>query len=99
MENTFNNFIKRLKEMFDSNENFYEIIEDLDGNKDTKYSDLAIELECDACKYLIRGNGQINYERKNILEENGFKVYPGDKDSFGWLTGVIERNDRKLVFG
>lgn len=34
------------------------------------------------------------------LREAGFKCYAGERDSFGWLTGVIEMpSGRKLAFG
>ena len=99
MENTFENFIKKLKEMFDAKEDFYETVKDSCDNNYVEYSDLAKDMEYEACKYLIKSNGGVNYTNKSILEENGFKVYPGEQDSFGWLTGVIERNNRQLVFG
>lgn len=97
MENTFNNFIKELKELFDSEEDFCTIIDE--GLDLVEYNDEANRLSGDACKYLITYDGDVDYKNKRILESNGFKVYPGESDSFGWLTGVIERNNRKLVFG
>lgn len=34
------------------------------------------------------------------LREAGFDCYAGERDSFGWLTGVIELpSGRKLAFG
>ena len=99
MENTFENFITELKEMFDSKDDFYCVQEDVDGIKNTIYSQLALKLSSNACEYLITSNGNVNYDNKKILEDNGFKIYPGEKDSFGWLTGIIERNNRKLIFG
>ena len=42
--------------------------------------------------------------RSNILHlrNAGFRVYPGEQDSFGWLTGWIQlqkRNDERILFG
>ena len=91
------NFVLKLKEMFDAEENFYITVKDSD-DEHIEYSKLAKELEVEACEYLIT-NGMVNYCNKKLLEDNGFKVYPGEKDSFGWVTGVIERNNRKLIFG
>ena len=97
MKNNFNDFVANLKELFDADESFCTVIdEELDS---VEYNETANNLSTDACKYLICSDGRVNYNNKRILENNGFKVYPGDKDSFGWLVGVIERNDRKLVFG
>lgn len=48
---------------------------------------------------LITSNGYCNYKNMRILEQKGFEIYPGEKDSFGWLIGCIQKNDRVLVFG
>ena len=29
----------------------------------------------------------------------GYSIYAGDKDSFGWLTGVVKKAGKCLVFG
>lgn len=51
--------------------------------------------------YLITNGGQCNWENIWILRNNGYSVFPGDSDSFGWLTGCVRKNDdfRILVFG
>ena len=42
-------------------------------------------------KYLITGEGRCNWENMIYLEDKGgFWIHAGEKDSFGWLTGVIE---------
>jgi len=46
----------------------------------------------------------IDNNRPNILQlkNAGFHVYPGEQDSFGWLTGWIQlnkRNDERILFG
>lgn len=97
MENTFDNFIIQLKELFDAEEDFCTTI---DNSLDlVEYNEEAQRLSGTACEYLITSDGDVNYKNKRILEFYGFKVYPGETDSFGWLTGIIERNNRKLVFG
>lgn len=51
------------------------------------------------CNELLINNGQCNWTNINILRNSGFRVFPGDKDGFGWLVGCIQRNgDRKLTF-
>ena len=32
----------------------------------------------------------VNWVAVEYLKQRGYKVYAGEKDSFGWLTGVIE---------
>ena len=34
-------------------------------------------------------NCKPNFDNIEILKQYGFNVFPGDKDSFGWLTGCI----------
>lgn len=59
----------------------------------------------DACDLLITDTGACNWDNIHQLQEEGFKVYAGDKDSFGWLTGCIsirksgEKFNRILVYG
>jgi|GEM_PF-3557074 len=36
---------------------------------------------------LITDGGKPNFDNINLIRENGFDVYPGEKDSFGRLTG------------
>lgn len=43
-----------------------------------------------ADEVLITSEGKPNYESINYLKEHGFNVFPGEKDSFGWLTGCIK---------
>lgn len=51
-----------------------------------------------ATKTLIVGNKVPN----NLIEkmaEYGYEVYPGDRDSFGWLTGCLKTRRGVIVFG
>lgn len=48
---------------------------------------------------LISSGGRVNYKNKKELENNGYKVFPGEKDSFGWLTGCIATKKGIVVFG
>ena len=52
-------------------------------------------------EYLISNDGQCNLDNINILRSNGYKVYAGEKDSFGWLTGCVKKNndERVIVYG
>lgn len=55
--------------------------------------DLADEL-------LITNNGQPNYSVFPILNRYGYRVFAGERDGFGWLTGCIQKgNGPTIVFG
>ena len=57
--------------------------------------------EAEASYYLIKPDGSCNWKNINELEKHGYKVYAGDKDSFGWLIGCIQKNgtNRVLTYG
>lgn len=67
--------------------------------KDPNNSELleAAELEC--CGALITPQGGCNWGNIELIKKRGYNVYPGDRDSFGWLTGVVERGGVKLIYG
>lgn len=46
-----------------------------------------------ATMVLITPYGTCNWMNIRYLREKGYDVYPGEQDSFGWLSGVIERPD------
>lgn len=48
---------------------------------------------------LITQKGQPRYDAMRWLEERGFRVGPGEQDSFGWLTGVIYTRKGRVVYG
>lgn len=49
------------------------------------------KLEFPIEKYLITGDGRCNWDAINYVSKHGnFYIHAGDRDSFGWLTGVIE---------
>jgi len=48
---------------------------------------------------LINADGSCNLDNINHIRQHGYQVYPGDTDSFGWLTWVIAKNGKELVFG
>jgi hypothetical protein len=52
-----------------------------------------------ANKYLITDCGQSNWENINILEKNGFYVYPVEQDSFGWITAAIFTTKGDIMYG
>jgi hypothetical protein len=69
---------------------------DVINNKDTLEIKTIVSL---AEEVLIGQEGQCNWDAIDKLAEQGFAVYPGDKDQFGWLTGCIETTKGVIVYG
>lgn len=46
----------------------------------------------------ITPGGNANYGMVNVFEDNGIKVGPGEVDSFGWVTGLIQTQKGTIVF-
>ena len=53
------------------------------------------------CDELLINRGQCNWENIAILRDAGYRVYAGERDSFGWLTGCVQKKDDKriIVYG
>jgi hypothetical protein len=52
------------------------------------------------CSYLlIDDSGHCNWEAIEELEMRGFYVGPGEKDRFGWLTGIVGTSKGTIVYG
>ena len=49
--------------------------------------------------YLIADDGQPNWQNINTLHNYGYSVNPTEKDSFGWLGAVVEKDGKCLHFG
>ena len=49
------------------------------------------------CDIFITDNGRVDYKNIQTISSYGYKVYPGEYDSFGWLTGVLEFPDGRQV--
>ena len=52
-----------------------------------------------ADKYLVTIDGQPNYDTIELLNDSGFYIGPGERDRFGWLTGIINTKKGMIVFG
>jgi len=53
-----------------------------------------------ACNLFITPYGEINRAQINEFEKFApCKIYPVERDSFGWLIGGIKYNDKKFTFG
>lgn len=52
-------------------------------------------------EFLIANGGLCNWNNIRILRSNGYRVFAGEKDSYGWLTGCVqkENDERVIVYG
>lgn len=51
------------------------------------------DVESLATTVLVTPYGKCNWMNIRYLREKGYAVYSSEQDSFGWLSGVIERPD------
>ena len=57
------------------------------------------KIESMCCDLLIDGSGHCNWELIEELQKRGFYVGPGERDGFGWLTGVVGTLKGYVVYG
>ncbi|MNV40132.1 hypothetical protein D3C71_1317320 [compost metagenome] len=60
---------------------------------------LIDQIEEEAGKVLITRNGRPDFDAINEVREAGYSIFPGDKDSFGWLTLCIRVSRGLIVIG
>ena len=60
---------------------------------------LIQEIKVLACGELIMENGRNHQGGIMALKAAGFRVFCGEKDSFGWLTGCISTDRGIIVYG
>jgi len=49
-------------------------------------------------RVLITHNGRPAFDAMTAMRKHGFRVGPGEQDSFGWVTGVIYTKVGNIVF-
>lgn len=95
----FKELIRALKKLYESDA----VTTEEKGEKffDTNEKNLADYCERLACGELINCDGSCNLSGIAALRNNGYLVYAGEKDSFGWLTGCIQKDgdNRILIYG
>ena len=79
----------KLLQLIDSNETI-----DIDNTRDVHPLVEAVVYLASEC--LVTDN---NYDNIQLLKIAGYKVYPGERDSFGWLTGWVELKRGQILFG
>lgn len=86
--------MKALKELFSSTD-----IEVEDGYFQS--GELVDRAEGLCCEQLIMASGGCNWTNIKVLRDNGYNVFAGERDSFGWLTGCVQKKGdyRILVYG
>ncbi len=48
---------------------------------------------------LITETGANNWDAHEVLKQHGFEVFPGERDTFGWLIGCIQTKKGILCYG
>lgn len=91
--------LKTLEKLYAIQGNSY--VSEYDGRTYFEDDDVAYEAEALCNEKLITNNGLCNWENIRVLRDNGYRVFAGEKDSFGWLTGCVQKNGdpRILVYG
>lgn len=86
--------LKSLEELY-SNENDIFIEEDFISFQD---SELHSRIRGLCNELLITKDGGCNWGNIEFVRSNGYRVFAGEKDGFGWLTGCIRKiNDKRVI--
>ena len=59
--------------------------------------EITDEVEGLCCDLFIAENGSPNYENIFAIRKFGFKVYPTETDSFGWLMAACKKIDTHSI--
>ena len=99
-------YIDDLEELIRSLEILYNSDRPISYEYDSTYfntneDDFADYVEGLCCGLLITNSGSCNFCNIRKLKDRGYDVFAGEKDSFGWLTGCVQKHDddRILVYG
>ncbi len=97
---TVNDFIKKLDMMIETNNYHTSMCED-DG-RTYLHGDEVTEIDYAASEMFILEGGMPDYDKIQTLRDmsNGkYWIFPGETDSFGWLTGCIKTPAGIIVYG
>lgn len=65
----------------------------------TDHSMISV-IRCAATDVLICDNGSPNFEEMDRLyKEYKYFIYPGERDSFGWISACVQTKKGFIVFG
>jgi hypothetical protein len=89
--------LEALEKLYEDQNNIYRE-EGWTGFNESELYNEVVTL-CD--KYLITNGGLCNWDNIRILRDKGYRVFAGEKDSFGWLTGCVQKHNdlRVVVYG
>ena len=59
--------------------------------------EISYEIEGLCSDLFISDNGTPNYSNIHEIRNRGFKVYPTESDSFGWLMAACEKVDTHSI--
>ena len=63
------------------------------------FNGLLEELDSMLSAFLIDKKGRPDYDAHRAIAAFGYRVGPGETDSFGWLTGILYTKVGKIVYG
>lgn len=92
--------LKALEELYDIQDDSYVFEED--GNTYFECdNEIVYNVENLCAEKLIAKGGLCNWSNIRVLRDNGYRVFAGEKDGFGWLTGCVQKNGdpRILIYG
>jgi hypothetical protein len=74
---------------------------DYDGKTYFESNEVTSAVICLCDEKLITEGGRCDWDNIDVLRKNGYRVFAGDRDSFGWLTGCVQKkgDPRILVYG
>lgn len=71
---------------------------DADGYLDSN-NQLVKDVSYLANDLLITSNGKLNIDNMEILDIAGYRTFPVERDSFGWLIGGIQTSIGVITYG
>lgn len=94
-----NTLLKALEELYSIQDNSY--VSEEDGSTYFESNDVSDWVECLCNEKLITKDGLCDWKNIGVLRDNGYRVFAGEKDSIGWLTGCVQKigDPRILVYG
>lgn len=60
------------------------------GTRYARSNERIENIDAMASALFIKADGRCNWDNIRQLRKYGFRVYAGEQDSFGWLSGCIE---------
>jgi hypothetical protein len=74
-------------------------IEDYKGDIIPATNIMVQEASYTADQLLISSHGDVNWDMIDVLNKDGYYVFPLERDRFGWLVGGIATKKGTIAFG